>query len=95
MMWYAVMRVGYISAHKDDLMSGMQDVATLAERYGNLAQTARKLRLNIDRLKKEVRSVRKCICFLLTRPICMDIDCIELSMTSSSLFSRHWSRTTW
>lgn len=34
-------------------MSGMQDVATLAERYTNLSSTSHKLHRNIDRLKKE------------------------------------------
>ena len=47
---------GYISQHKDDLMSGMQDVAQLAERYASLSSTSQKLRRNIDRLKKEVGS---------------------------------------
>ncbi len=46
---------GYISAHRDDLMSGMQDVAVLAERYSNLSVTAKKIRKNIDKLKREVR----------------------------------------
>jgi hypothetical protein len=45
---------GYISAHRDDLMSGMQDVAVLAERYLNLSTTAKKVRRNIDKLKREV-----------------------------------------
>jgi len=35
-------------------MSGMQDVATLADRYSTLSSTAQKLHRNIDRLKKEV-----------------------------------------
>jgi hypothetical protein len=35
-------------------MSGMQDVATLADRYNNLASTSQKLRRNVDRLKHEV-----------------------------------------
>ena len=35
-------------------MSGMQDVATLADRYSSLSSTAQKLNRNIDRLKKEV-----------------------------------------
>lgn len=35
-------------------MSGMQDVATLADRYSSLSATAQKLNRNIDRLKKEV-----------------------------------------
>lgn len=47
---------GYISQHKNDLMSGMQDVAQLAERYATLSSTSQKLRRNIDRLKKEVSS---------------------------------------
>lgn len=43
----------YITQHKDNLMSGMQDVATLAERYATLASTSQKLHRNIERLKKE------------------------------------------
>ena len=35
-------------------MSGMQDVATLAERYNNLSSNAEKLQKSIVRLKKEV-----------------------------------------
>ena len=35
-------------------MSGMQDVATLAERYSKLSSTSQQLHRNIDRLKKEV-----------------------------------------
>jgi predicted nuclease with TOPRIM domain len=45
---------GYISQHKDDLMSGMQDVAMLAERYLQLQSHSQKLNKTIDRLKKEV-----------------------------------------
>ncbi|KAJ1395083.1 hypothetical protein B484DRAFT_407688 [Ochromonadaceae sp. CCMP2298] len=45
---------GYISQHKDDLMSGMQDVATLADKYSNLSTTSQKLHRHIERLKKEV-----------------------------------------
>eukprot|EP01038_Epipyxis_sp_PR26KG_P011157 gene11157-14969_t len=45
---------GYISQHKDDLMSGMQDVATLADRYTNLSSASQQLHRNIERLKKEV-----------------------------------------
>jgi prefoldin subunit 5 len=36
-------------------MSGMQDVATLAERYNNLSSNAEKFHKNISRLKKEVQ----------------------------------------
>lgn len=43
-----------IVSFQDDLMSGMQDVATLADRYSSLSATAQKLNRNIDRLKKEV-----------------------------------------
>ena len=45
---------GYISQHKDVLMSGMQDVALLSERYSLLYSTSQKLQRNVDRLKKEV-----------------------------------------
>ena len=44
----------FISTHKNDLMSGMQDVALLAERYSNLCHTAKRIRCNIDKLKREV-----------------------------------------
>ena len=40
--------------NQDELMSGMQDVATLADRYTNLSATSQKLHRNIERLKKEV-----------------------------------------
>lgn len=43
----------YITQHKDNLMSGMQDVATLAERYATLSTTSQKLHRNVERLKKE------------------------------------------
>ena len=46
---------GYISVHRDDLMSGMQGVAQLAERYSGLSEKSQKLNKSIDRLKKEVR----------------------------------------
>jgi len=36
-------------------MSGMQDVATLAERYNNLSSNADKFNQSIIRLKKEVQ----------------------------------------
>lgn len=39
---------------QDDLMSGMQDVAALADRYTNLSITSQKLHRNVGRLKKEV-----------------------------------------
>ena len=44
---------GYISQHKDDLMSGMQDVAVLAERYRALSTSSGKLQKSVDRLQKE------------------------------------------
>jgi endonuclease III len=44
---------GYISQNKDVLMSGMQDVALLSERYSLLYSTSQKLQRNVDRLKKE------------------------------------------
>ena len=44
---------GYISQHKESLMSGMQDVAMLSERYSSLYSTSQKLQRNVDRLKKE------------------------------------------
>ena len=43
----------YITQHKDSLMSGMQDVATLAERYATLSTNSQKLHRNVERLKKE------------------------------------------
>ena len=43
----------YITQHKDDLMSGMQDVAVLAERYRALSSSSLKLQKSVDRLKKE------------------------------------------
>ena len=36
-------------------MSGMQDVAALADRYTSLSSTSQKLHRNIERLKKEVK----------------------------------------
>ena len=45
---------GYISQHKEALMSGMQDVALLSERYSLLFSTSQKLQRNVERLKKEV-----------------------------------------
>jgi hypothetical protein len=47
---------GYISLHRDTLMSGMQDVALLAERYNNLSSNASRMRKNLDRLKRDVRN---------------------------------------
>ncbi len=44
----------YISKHRDDLMSGMQDVAALAERYSSLSLTSKKIRRFIEKLKNEV-----------------------------------------
>jgi chromosome segregation ATPase len=43
----------YITGHKHDLMSGMQDVATLATRYQELESTAHKLRTSIDKMQRE------------------------------------------
>ena len=43
----------YITQHKDDLMSGMQDVAVLAERYRALSSSSLKLQKSVGRLKKE------------------------------------------
>eukprot|EP01035_Chromulina_nebulosa_P018304 gene18304-23989_t len=43
----------YISLHQNDLMSGMQDIAQLSAKYSNLSATAKKIRKNVDRLKKE------------------------------------------
>lgn len=47
----------YISAHKHELMSGMQDVAALATRYQELESTAQKLRNTIDKMQREVSSM--------------------------------------
>jgi Golgi transport complex subunit 5 len=44
----------YISQNKEVLMSGMQDVAQLSERYSLLYSTSQKLQRNVERLKKEV-----------------------------------------
>eukprot|EP01031_Cornospumella_fuschlensis_P036913 gene36913-44784_t len=44
----------YISKHKDVLMSGMQDVAMLTEKFNNLSDLSSTLQSNIQRLKKEV-----------------------------------------
>lgn len=44
---------GYISVHKHDLMSGMQDVAVLAARYQTLQSLSSRVRACVDRLKKE------------------------------------------
>jgi hypothetical protein len=44
---------GYISVHKHDLMSGMQDVAVLAARYQTLQSLSSRVRASVDRLKKE------------------------------------------
>lgn len=49
----------YISQNKDVLMSGMQDVALLSERYSLLYSTSQKLQRNVDRLKKEVPAQQK------------------------------------
>ncbi len=50
----------YISQNKDVLMAGMQDVASLAKRYGSLSEQAKMLNTTVVRLKKEV-STRQCI----------------------------------
>jgi hypothetical protein len=42
--------------YQNELMSGMQDVATLADRYVNLSAKSQKLHKNISRLKSEVRT---------------------------------------
>lgn len=44
----------YISHNKDELMTGMQDVAVLSERYATLSATSQKLNKSIQRLKREV-----------------------------------------
>jgi len=51
---------GYISQHKDDLMSGMQDVAILAEKYRSLSASSGKLQKSVERLKKEVDIYEVC-----------------------------------
>ncbi len=38
-------------------MSGMQDVAVLAEKYENLASSSQKLNASIIRMKKEVNPI--------------------------------------
>ena len=43
----------YITEHKDELMSGMQDVAILASRYQTLSSTSDKLKRSIERMKKD------------------------------------------
>jgi Golgi transport complex subunit 5 len=48
----------YISQNKEVLMSGMQDVAQLSERYSLLYSTSQKLQRNVERLKKEVCCTR-------------------------------------
>jgi hypothetical protein len=44
---------GYISQHKESLMSGMQEVASLAERYNNLSANSQKFQRNIAKMKKD------------------------------------------
>lgn len=44
---------GYISQHKESLMSGMQEVATLAERYSNLSANSQKFQRNIAKMKRD------------------------------------------
>lgn len=53
----------YISAHKDSLMSGMQDVTVLSHKYQNLAMISKTMKKNLDRLKKEVFFVMICTFF--------------------------------
>jgi hypothetical protein len=48
------MCIGYISAHHENLMGGMQDVALLASRYNNLSENAKKVKKNINHFKQEV-----------------------------------------
>lgn len=43
----------YISQHKEDLMSGMQDVTVLADRYNTLSASSHRLHASIERLKTE------------------------------------------
>lgn len=43
----------FIGDNKDELMSGMQDVALLSERYRSLAVSSEKLHRGIERLKQE------------------------------------------
>ena len=43
----------YITQHRDSLMGGMQDVATLAEKYSSLSTVSQKLHRTVERLKKE------------------------------------------
>lgn len=43
----------YISLHKHDLMAGMQDVAVLSKRYQTLQATSNRLRLSVDKTKRE------------------------------------------
>jgi hypothetical protein len=45
----------YISQNKDVLMSGMQDVASLAKRYSSLSEHSKMLNGTVIRLKKEVK----------------------------------------
>jgi hypothetical protein len=44
----------YISIHKHDLMSGMQDVAALSEKYQELQNTSHKLRTAVDKMQRDV-----------------------------------------
>ena len=43
-----------VEYRQDDLMSGMQDVAALADRYDSLSKSSRHLHSNIEKMKKEV-----------------------------------------
>jgi len=44
----------YISQNRDSLMTGMQDVANLADKYQMLNSMSTKLRRNLEKLKKDV-----------------------------------------
>ena len=44
---------GYISKHTDQLMTGMQDFALLADRYQTLSKSSQTLHKKVDRLKIE------------------------------------------
>ena len=44
---------GYISKHTEQLMSGMSDFASLADRYQTLSKSSQTLHKKVDRLKTE------------------------------------------
>lgn len=46
----------YITVNKDNLIGGMSNIATLAEKYNTLSTTSKTLSSNIDKLSKEVVS---------------------------------------